>query len=125
MCVNSNFSIFQRDNLYLFQSAHLLKKSAPEIVKTSAEGTVSKEVTTVNGHPDDSSSIQSREVEETVSTPKNDSGSQDQTSNDNDVRDATPASKKAGKLSIQQFSDRSLLNVKRKVYLAPRPTPND
>ena len=104
MCINSNISKFQRVNFNfdLFQSAHLLKKSAPEIVKTSAEGTVSKEVTTVNGHPDDSSSVQSREVDDTASTPKNDSGSQDRTSNDNDsgVRDATPASDQAGKSLI-------------------------
>ncbi|KAL5248280.1 hypothetical protein ACHWQZ_G017457 [Mnemiopsis leidyi] len=80
-------------SLMEYNSAHLLKKSAPEIVKTSAEGTVSKEATTVNGHPDDSSSVQSREVDKTASTPKNKSGSQDQTSrnNDNVVQDAAPA----------------------------------
>ena len=49
--------------IIFFQSAHLLKKAAPEIVKTSAEGTPSKEGSMVNGHQDDASSVKSRDEE--------------------------------------------------------------
>ena len=58
--------------IFFFQSAHLLKKAAPEIVKTSAEGTPSKEGSMVNGHQDDASSVKSRDEEksrDSVSQP--------------------------------------------------------
>lgn len=60
-----------------------MKKSAPDIIKTSAEGTPSKETTMVNGHPDDSSSVKSRDTEEVSHEPER--------PNDNDVSRDQPS----------------------------------
>ena len=79
-----------------FQSAHLVKKAAPEIVKTSAEGTPSKDVTLVNGHPDDASSVRSRDTEKEAEG--------DKTPNDNrevsSEQSPAPGSESAGKDEI-------------------------